>query len=43
MKAMNLVSASKLQKAKVRLDDIRPMYGDIKKLWKTSGQASVMT
>jgi len=32
MKAMNLVAASKLQKAKNRLDDIRPMYGDIKKL-----------
>jgi len=30
MKAMNLVAASKLQKAKSRLDDIRPMYGDIK-------------
>ncbi|MDR2590765.1 MAG: ATP synthase F1 subunit gamma [Oscillospiraceae bacterium] len=30
MKAMNLVAASKLQKAKVRLDDIRPMYNDIK-------------
>jgi len=32
MKAMNLVAASKLQKAKARLDDIRPMYGDIKKV-----------
>jgi F-type H+-transporting ATPase subunit gamma len=32
MKAMNLVAASKLQKAKVRLDDIRPMYDDIKKV-----------
>jgi len=32
MKAMNLVAASKLQKAKVRLDDIRPMYSDIKKV-----------
>ncbi|MCL2820103.1 MAG: ATP synthase F1 subunit gamma [Oscillospiraceae bacterium] len=32
MKAMNLVAASKLQKAKARLDDIRPMYSDIKKL-----------
>jgi len=32
MKAMNLVAASKLQKAKSRLDDIRPMYGDIKKV-----------
>lgn len=32
MKAMNLVSASKLQKAKARLDDIRPMYSDIKKV-----------
>jgi len=32
MKAMNLVAASKLQKAKVRLDDIRPMYNDIKKV-----------
>ena len=30
MKAMNLVAASKLQKAKVRLDDIRPMYTDVK-------------
>jgi len=30
MKAMNLVAASKLQKAKGRLDDIRPMYTDIK-------------
>jgi len=30
MKAMNLVAASKLQKAKSRLDDIRPMYTDIK-------------
>jgi F-type H+-transporting ATPase subunit gamma len=30
MKAMNLVAASKLQKAKVRLDNIRPMYSDIK-------------
>jgi len=32
MKAMNLVAASKLQKAKSRLDDIRPMYSDIKEL-----------
>jgi len=32
MKAMNLVAASKLQKAKGRLDDIRPMYNDIKKV-----------
>ena len=32
MKAMNLVAASKLQKAKSRLDDIRPMYSDIKKV-----------
>ena len=32
MKAMNLVAASKLQKAKSRLDDIRPMYEDIKKV-----------
>jgi len=32
MKAMNLVAASKLQKAKIRLDDIRPMYNDIKKV-----------
>jgi len=32
MKAMNLVSASKLQKAKSRLDHIRPMYSDIKKV-----------
>jgi len=32
MKAMNLVAASKLQKAKSRLDDIRPMYDDIKKV-----------
>ena len=32
MKAMNLVAASKLQKAKSRLDDIRPMYNDIKKV-----------
>jgi len=32
MKAMNLVAASKLQKAKTRLDDIRPMYSDIKKV-----------
>jgi len=32
MKAMNLVAASKLQKAKARLDDIRPMYNDIKKV-----------
>jgi len=32
MKAMNLVAASKLQKAKARLDDIRPMYDDIKKV-----------
>jgi len=31
MKAMNLVAASKLQKAKARLDDIRPMYDEIKK------------
>jgi len=31
MKAMNLVSASKLQKAKTRLDDVRPMCDDIKK------------
>jgi len=31
MKAMNLVAASKLQKAKSRLDDIRPMYDEIKK------------
>ncbi|MDR2599562.1 MAG: ATP synthase F1 subunit gamma [Oscillospiraceae bacterium] len=30
MKAMNLVAASKLQKAKSRLDDIRPMYKDVK-------------
>ena len=30
MKAMNLVAASKLQKAKSRLDDIRPMYSDIR-------------
>jgi len=30
MKAMNLVAASKLQKAKGRMDDIRPMYNDIK-------------
>ena len=32
MKAMNLVAASKLQKAKARLDDIRPMYTDIKRV-----------
>ncbi|MCL2627364.1 MAG: ATP synthase F1 subunit gamma [Oscillospiraceae bacterium] len=32
MKAMNLVAASKLQKAKNRLDAVRPMYGDIKKV-----------
>jgi len=32
MKAMNLVAASKLQKAKARLDDIRPMYTDIKEV-----------
>ena len=32
MKAMNLVAASKLQKAKTRLDDIRPMYTEIKKV-----------
>ena len=32
MKAMNLVAASKLQKAKARLDDIRPMNSDIKKV-----------
>jgi len=32
MKAMNLVAASKLQKSKARLDSIRPMYGDIKKV-----------
>ncbi|MCL2079191.1 MAG: ATP synthase F1 subunit gamma [Oscillospiraceae bacterium] len=32
MKAMNLVAASKLQKAKARLDDIRPMSADIKKI-----------
>lgn len=29
MKAMNLVAASKLQKAKAVLDDVRPMYNDI--------------
>jgi len=29
MKAMNLVAASKLQKAKSRLDDIRPMHSSI--------------
>ena len=32
LKAMDLVAASKLQKAKARLDDIRPMYENIKKL-----------
>jgi len=32
MKAMNLVAASKLQKAKNRLDNVRPMYSDIKDL-----------
>ena len=32
MKAMNLVAASKLQKAKARLDNIRPMYIDIKNI-----------
>jgi len=32
MKAMNLVAASKLQKAKARLEDIRPMYNDVKKV-----------
>jgi len=32
MKAMNLVAASKLQKAKKRLEDIRPMCSDIKKV-----------
>ncbi|MDR2571999.1 MAG: ATP synthase F1 subunit gamma [Oscillospiraceae bacterium] len=32
MKAMNLVAASKLQKAKSRLDNIRPMNNDIKKV-----------
>ncbi|MCL2222492.1 MAG: ATP synthase F1 subunit gamma [Oscillospiraceae bacterium] len=31
-KAMNLVAASKLQKAKGRLDNVRPMYSDIKDL-----------
>jgi len=30
MKAMDLVSASKLQKAKARLDDVRPLYDNIK-------------
>jgi len=30
MKAMDLVAASKLQKAKSRLDDIRPLYDNIK-------------
>jgi len=34
MKAMNLVAASKLQKSKARLDDIRPMYSDIKEVMK---------
>jgi len=29
MKAMNLVAASKLQKAKARLDDVSPMYDNI--------------
>lgn len=32
MKAMNLVAASKLQKAKNRLDNVRPMYSDIRDL-----------
>jgi len=32
MKAMNLVAASKLQKAKSRLDNVRPMYTDIRDL-----------
>ncbi|MCL2248703.1 MAG: ATP synthase F1 subunit gamma [Oscillospiraceae bacterium] len=31
-KAMNLVAASKLQKAKSRLDNVKPMYGDIRDL-----------
>jgi len=30
MKAMDLVAASKLQKAKTRLDDVRPLYDNIK-------------
>jgi len=30
MKAMNLVAASKLQKAKTRLDHIRPLFDDLK-------------
>ena len=30
MKAMDLVAASKLQKAKARLDDVRPLYDNIK-------------
>ena len=30
MKAMDLVAASKLQKAKVRLDDIRPLYDNMR-------------
>ena len=30
MKAMDLVAASKLQKAKSRLDDVRPLYDNIK-------------
>jgi len=34
MKAMNLVAASKLQKSKARLDDIRPIYNDIKEVMK---------
>jgi len=35
MKAMNLVAASKLQKAKQRLDAVRPMFGDIQSLMDT--------
>jgi len=32
MKAMNLVAASKLQKSKARLDAVKPMYYDFKKV-----------
>jgi len=32
MKAMNMVAASKLQKAKQRMDAVRPMFGDIQKV-----------
>ena len=32
MKAMDLVAASKLQKAKMRLDDVRPLFDNIKQV-----------